>query len=78
MFSLYSFALFSSLSISTVSAAIGPVADLRISNDNLALDGFDRAGVFAGGTFPGPLITGNKVRNRLRALAECFTHYHVG
>ena len=42
-------------------AAIGPVADLRISNVDIAPDGFTRSTVLAGGVFPGPLIVGNKV-----------------
>ena len=42
-------------------AAIGPVTDLHIVNQNLAPDGFNRPTVLAGGTFPGPLIRGNKV-----------------
>jgi len=41
-------------------AAIGPVADLHISNANIQPDGFTRPAVLAGGTFPGPLIKGNK------------------
>ncbi|KAH8989923.1 laccase C [Lactarius hatsudake] len=43
-----------------VSASIGPTAVLEISNADLAPDGFSRSTVLAGGTFPGPLITGNK------------------
>lgn len=43
-------------------AAIGPVTDLHIVNQNLDPDGFNRPTVLAGGTFPGPLIRGNKVR----------------
>lgn len=43
-------------------AAIGPVTDLHIVNQNLAPDGLNRPTVLAGGTFPGPLIRGNKVR----------------
>ncbi|KAI0294023.1 laccase C [Multifurca ochricompacta] len=43
-----------------VSAAIGPSADLEIVNLNIAPDGFNRSTVLAGGTFPGPLIQGNK------------------
>ncbi|KAI0747845.1 laccase [Daedaleopsis nitida] len=39
-------------------AAIGPVTDLVISNANVSPDGFERAAVLAGGTFPGPLIAG--------------------
>ncbi|KAF8888052.1 laccase 3 precursor [Infundibulicybe gibba] len=41
-------------------AAIGPVADLHIVNRNIAPDGFNRSAVLAGGTHPGPLITGFK------------------
>ena len=48
--------------VAGVSAAIGPVTDLHIVNKNLAPDGFTRPTVLAGGTFPGPLIKGNKVR----------------
>nr|QMP96878.1 laccase D precursor [Cerrena sp.] len=44
-------------------AAIGPVTDLHIVNQNLAPDGFNRPTVLAGGTFPGPLIRGNKGDN---------------
>ncbi|KAH9170110.1 laccase C [Lactarius sanguifluus] len=43
-----------------VFASIGPTAVLEISNANLAPDGFSRSTVLAGGTFPGPLIKGNK------------------
>ncbi|KAI0051892.1 multicopper oxidase [Auriscalpium vulgare] len=41
-------------------AAIGPIADLHIVNQVIAPDGYSRATVLAGGTFPGPLITGFK------------------
>nr|AFI41890.1 laccase 3 [Steccherinum murashkinskyi] len=44
-------------------AAIGPFADLHISNSNISPDGFTRPAVLAGGTFPGPLIKGNKGDN---------------
>ena len=44
-----------------VLASIGPVTDLHIVNANIAPDGFTRATVLAGGTFPGPLIVGQKV-----------------
>nr|ALE66817.1 laccase A [Antrodiella faginea] len=44
-------------------AAIGPVADLKIVNANIQPDGFTRPAVLAGGTFPGPLIKGNKGDN---------------
>ncbi|KAN0135809.1 laccase B [Lactarius tabidus] len=43
-----------------VSAAIGPNAQLEISNLELAPDGFSRSTVLAEGVFPGPLIKGNK------------------
>ena len=42
-------------------AAIGPVTDLTIVNKDISPDGVIRSSVLAGGTFPGPLIKGNKV-----------------
>lgn len=42
-------------------AAIGPVTDFHIVNAAIAPDGISRQAVLAEGTFPGPLITGNKV-----------------
>lgn len=42
-------------------ASIGPVATLNIANANIGPDGFTRSAVLAGGTFPGPIIAGNKV-----------------
>nr|BAI66140.1 laccase [Pleurotus salmoneostramineus] len=47
----------------TAHAAIGPVADLPIVNMDLAPDGTTRPTVLAAGTFPGPLIRGNKGDN---------------
>lgn len=44
--------------ISGAFAAIGPVTDLQIVNKFISPDGFNRSTVLAGGTFPGPLITG--------------------
>nr|ADX07319.1 putative laccase 5 [Flammulina velutipes] len=41
-------------------AAIGPSSNMRIVNANISPDGFERAAVLAGGTFPGPLVRGNK------------------
>ncbi|TFK71721.1 laccase lcc5 [Pluteus cervinus] len=41
-------------------AAIGPIANLPITNRVIAPDGFNRSTVLAGGTFPGPLIKGFK------------------
>ncbi|CAL1710148.1 unnamed protein product [Somion occarium] len=46
-----------------VYAGIGPVADLHIVNKDIAPDGVSRATVLAGGTFPGPLITGRNGDN---------------
>ncbi|KAF7288968.1 Laccase 1 [Mycena indigotica] len=45
--------------------AIGPVADLRIVNAQVAPDGFARSAVTAGGTIPGPIIKAN-VGDRLQ------------
>ncbi len=53
------FLLVSSLVINSF-AAIGPVTDLAISDANISPDGYERAAVVAGGSFPGPLITGQK------------------
>ncbi|KAK7685420.1 laccase, multicopper oxidase, benzenediol:oxygen oxidorectuctase [Cerrena zonata] len=44
-------------------AAVGPVADIHIVNKDLAPDGVTRPTILAGGTFPGPLITGQKGDN---------------
>ncbi|KAK7682785.1 laccase, multicopper oxidase, benzenediol:oxygen oxidorectuctase [Cerrena zonata] len=41
-------------------AAVGPVADIHIVDASIAPDGFSRPAVLAGGSFPGPLITGKK------------------
>ncbi|KAJ3485885.1 hypothetical protein NLI96_g4634 [Meripilus lineatus] len=54
-----------------VQAAVGPVADLRISNVDIAPDGFTRSTVLAGGVFPGPLIVGTKGDNfRLNVIDD--------
>ena len=44
------------------SPTIGPVDDLRIVNKVISPDGFSRNAVLAGGTFPGPVISGHTVR----------------
>ncbi|KAG6914739.1 hypothetical protein DXG01_015673 [Tephrocybe rancida] len=44
----------------SVDAAIGPVADLLISNEYINPDGVNRSTVLAGRTFPGPAIIGQK------------------
>lgn len=56
---------------STVRAAIGPITDLPIVNANIQPDGFTRPAVLAGGTFPGPIIKGNKVALGIHLLARC-------
>nr|ACZ58369.1 laccase [Cerrena sp. WR1] len=58
------FSAFISLSLALGAlAAIGPVADLHITDANVSPDGFTRPAVLAGGTFPGPLITGKQGDN---------------
>lgn len=52
-------------------AAIGPHTDLTISNKVISPDGFSRDSVLADGTYPGPIIKGNKVR-------YSFTRVHTG
>ncbi|KIJ65372.1 multicopper oxidase [Hydnomerulius pinastri MD-312] len=48
---------------STTYASIGPVADLVIANADVSPDGFLKSAVLAGGTLPGPVITGQKGDN---------------
>lgn len=50
------------VSITIAQNAIGPVADLHITNKNVSPDGFSRDAVVAEGSLPGPLIRGNMVR----------------
>ncbi|KAJ6603261.1 laccase 2 precursor [Mycena vulgaris] len=47
-------------SVSVVLAAIGPTADLTLSNGDVSPDGFTRQAVLVNGQVPGPLITANK------------------
>ncbi|KAI0771658.1 laccase B [Trametes elegans] len=47
----------------TVNGAIGPVADLTLSNADISPDGFSRAAVVMNSVFPGPLVSGNKGDN---------------
>lgn len=64
-----------SLSLSgRVFGAIGPVTDLTISNADVTPDGITRAAVLAGGVFPGPLITGNKVSRETFNWCRCTVH----
>ncbi|TFK78967.1 hypothetical protein K466DRAFT_506425 [Polyporus arcularius HHB13444] len=60
--SLVAFVALTLASSRLAAAAIGPVADLTISNADISPDGFTRAAVVVNNVFPGPLITGNKVR----------------
>ncbi|KAJ7181074.1 laccase [Mycena filopes] len=53
-------ALSLSLLSGSFGATIGPIANLPIVNKVIAPDGFSRSTVLAGGTFPGPLISGFK------------------
>ncbi|KAI0297808.1 laccase [Multifurca ochricompacta] len=41
-------------------SSIGPIAHLSIANKVISPDGYTRAAVLAGGSFPGPLIKGRK------------------
>lgn len=62
MFNFNSLLSFAVLALSMrANAAIGPITDLEITNAEISPDGFSRQAVLAGGTFPGSLITGNKV-----------------
>ncbi|KAJ7464321.1 laccase [Mycena galericulata] len=53
-------AIFALSAFSGTYAAIGPSANLEIVNKRISPDGYSRSSVLAGGTFPGPLIKGNK------------------
>jgi len=57
-----------------VAAAIGPVATLNIANSNISPDGYTRSAVLAGGTFPGPVITGTKVRSTFSPIGPPLEH----
>ena len=54
--------------VAGANAAIGPVTDLHIVNKDHAPDGVMRPTILAGGTFPGPLIVGNKVKDDSLAI----------
>ncbi|KAH9946367.1 phenoloxidase [Epithele typhae] len=70
---LWSFAILASAL--HASAAIGPKADLHITNGDIAPDGYTRAAVLAGGTFPGALITGQKGdRFQINVINELTNH----
>ena len=44
-------------------AALGPAADLVVSNKMISPDGFARDAVVVNGVYPAPLITAKKVSN---------------
>ncbi|EMD32460.1 laccase [Gelatoporia subvermispora B] len=56
-------------------SAIGPVAQLEISNGAVSPDGISRQAVLAGGQFPGPLIQGNKGSNFLIDVIDNLTNH---
>ena len=53
--------------------AIGPVADLTLADADISPDGYTRAAIVMNDQFPGPLITGNKVRMHI-----CYSLYFNG
>ncbi|KAJ7913037.1 laccase 2 precursor [Mycena leptocephala] len=57
---IFSAALLALSALSSTHAAYGPSTSLDIVNKIIAPDGYVRSSVLAGGTFPGPLIKGNK------------------
>ncbi|KAM5532459.1 hypothetical protein V8D89_013875 [Ganoderma adspersum] len=66
---------FTVLFAASVFAAVGPVADLVISNADVAPDGFSRAAIVVNGAFPSPLITGNKGDHfRLNVINKMTNH----
>ncbi|EGN96932.1 laccase [Serpula lacrymans var. lacrymans S7.3] len=75
MFHLARLCSFVLASISACHAAIGPVADLRIVNGEISPDGFPRVATLAGGSFPGPVIRGNKGDNfQINVINELVNH----
>jgi iron transport multicopper oxidase len=50
------------LDAATAVQVLGSVATLQVANKVIAPDGVSRSTVLAGGTFPGPLISGSPVR----------------
>ncbi|CAK5281161.1 unnamed protein product [Mycena citricolor] len=58
MYSAATFLSVAALAKMVSSVSVGPVASLVVANGTIAPDGFPRAAVLVGGTFPGPLVTG--------------------
>ncbi|KAK7027916.1 laccase, multicopper oxidase, benzenediol:oxygen oxidorectuctase [Paramarasmius palmivorus] len=68
---------FAALAPLFVSAAIGPVADLVISNKDVSPDGFRRGAVVAGGSTIGPLIVGKKASPISAVAPKVHANYHA-
>ncbi|KAH9926904.1 Cupredoxin [Fomitopsis serialis] len=59
-------------SLSLVLSASALSTELNIVNAEISPDGFTRQGVLANGTFPGPIIKGNKASNSLPMFGDNF------
>nr|2QT6_A Chain A, Laccase [Lentinus tigrinus]2QT6_B Chain B, Laccase [Lentinus tigrinus] len=55
--------------------AVGPVADLTVTNANIVPDGFERAAIVVNNVFPAPLITGNMGDNFQLNLVNQMTNH---
>jgi iron transport multicopper oxidase len=58
----FAFAAASLLKTAAAVQVLGPVSTLNIANGFISPDGYSRNAVLAGGSFPGPVITGQPVR----------------
>ncbi|RPD57148.1 Cu-oxidase-domain-containing protein [Lentinus tigrinus ALCF2SS1-7] len=63
------------LFVASTYAAIGPVADLTVTNANISPDGFERAAIVVNNVFPAPLITGNMGDNFQLNLVNQMTNH---
>lgn len=64
--------------VAVANAAIGPTADLTVSNAAISPDGFTREAVVVNNVFPSPLITGKKVGAQLlRVVYLWIPNYHI-
>ncbi|KAJ7235142.1 Lac2 protein [Mycena haematopus] len=63
--------------LSGARAAVGPTTSLEIVNKRIAPDGYSRSAVLAGGTFPGPLIKGNKGDRFLINVEDMLTDHSM-
>ncbi|KAH8089931.1 laccase 2 [Cristinia sonorae] len=48
------------LGMTVLGTSVGPITELHISDSHISLDGYRRPAVVASGTFPGPILKGNK------------------